>query len=220
LVFVKKKVTLHSHLLQFFQVFLQPMEYNTLNNTLAFPEYGRNIQKLIEYAISIEDETERNNVAKAIIDIMGNLNPHLRDISDFTHKLWDHLAIMSDFKLQFNSPYPTPVKEELFKKPNRIPYKNGEVKYKHFGRTIEELIRLAVEMEDEDRKNALIKIITNHMKKSYHLWSKDTVADEVIFDALRELSRSKLIVDKDLVLSDTREPISKTKRIRKPFKRK
>ncbi len=188
-------------------------DYNSQRNRLVLPEYGRNIQKMVEYIIDVEDREERNRLAKAIITIMGNMNPHLRDISDFKHKLWDHLAIMSDFKLDIDSPYETPTSEILTEKPRRVPYNSNGIKYKHYGRVITLMINEAIKMEDGKDKEELIKIIANHMKKSYLTWNKDVVDDELIFKDLSDLSGGKITIGEGLKLNDSREMFKKRKKI-------
>ncbi|HNV53415.1 MAG TPA: DUF4290 domain-containing protein, partial [Tenuifilaceae bacterium] len=154
------------------------MDYNTQRKKLVLPEYGRHIQQMVDYIAGIEDRDERNRLAKALIGIMGNLNPHLRDINDFKHKLWDHLFIMSDFKLDIDSPYPIPSLEEYMEKPQQIPYPNNPIKYKHYGRVIELMIEKAIEMEEGQEKDALKQLIANQMKKANIAWNKDSVIDE------------------------------------------
>ncbi|HPV57222.1 MAG TPA: DUF4290 domain-containing protein, partial [Tenuifilaceae bacterium] len=149
------------------------MDYNTQRKKLVLPEYGRHIQQMVDYIAGIEDRDERNRLAKALIGIMGNLNPHLRDINDFKHKLWDHLFIMSDFKLDIDSPYPIPSLEEYMEKPQQIPYPNNPIKYKHYGRVIELMIEKAIEMEEGQEKDALKQLIANQMKKANIAWNKD-----------------------------------------------
>ncbi len=191
------------------------MDYNTSRRPLILPEYGRNVQKLVEHLMTIEDDKERNRMAGTIINIMGNMNPHLRDINDFKHKLWDHLIIMSNFQVDIDTPYPKPTKEILFTKPNPIPYNTNEITYRHFGRIIEQLIKKAIEFEDGDEKDALIEIIANHMKKSYLMWNKETVSDETIFEALKTLSDGKIdMLNEDLKLQHSREIFSKGKKKR------
>lgn len=191
------------------------MDYNTSRNKLVIPEYGRNIQKMIEYVTTIKDRQERNDMAHAIIQIMGNMNPHLRDISDFKHKLWDHLAIISDFKLDIDYPYELPLKETFLTKPKTVDYNTNPIRYKHYGRTIELLIEKATTMDESEEKDALVNVIANHMKKSYLTWNKDTVEDDVIFKDLYELSKGKIKVKEDLKLSETKEILGKgTKRKR------
>jgi len=187
-------------------------DYNTLSNKLILPEYGRNIQKLVEYAMTIEDRERRNIAAQEIISILGNMNPHLRDINDFKHKLWDHLALMSNFELDIDSPYPTPNKETFESKPKTLPLHTTEIKYKHFGRIIGVLIKQAAEIEDEKKKNALVEVITNHMKKSYLMWNKEIVSDDVIFESLRELSNGKLSPREGFVLQNTKDIMQRTKK--------
>ena len=177
------------------------------------PEYGRNIQKMVEYIMHVDDRDERNRLSKAIITIMGNMNPHLRDISDFKHKLWDHLAIMSNFQLDIDSPYETPTPKILTEKPRIVPYNSNGIKYKHYGRIIKLMIQEAVKMPDGREKEELIKIIANHMKKSYLTWNKDVVDDELIFKDLRDLSDGQLQVGEGVKLNDSKEMFKKRKKI-------
>lgn len=168
------------------------MEYNAERPHLIIPEYGRHLQKLIDQATVIEDKVERNKAAKYIIQVMGSLNPHLRDVLDFQHKLWDQIFIMSDFKLDVDSPYPIPTRDVIYLKPERLAYPQKNPKYRFYGNNIKYMIDVANSWEDGDMKNALVKVIANHMKKSYLSWNKDTVTDLVIFEHLYELSAGKL----------------------------
>ena len=168
------------------------LEYNSERQHLIIPEYGRHLQKLIDQATEIEDDVERNKIAKYIIQVMGSLNPHLRDVPDFQHKLWDQIFIMSDFRLKVDSPYPIPSREVLQMKPDVLNYPQNFPKYRYYGNNIKYMIDVANKWEDSDLKNALVKVIANHMKKSYLSWNKDTVTDEVIFEHLYELSNGKL----------------------------
>jgi len=168
------------------------LEYNAERPHLIIPEYGRHLQKLIEQAVALEDRSERNKAAKYIIGVMGGLNPHLRDVPDFQHKLWDQIFIMSDFKLDVDSPYPTPSREVLNVKPGPMAYPQNYPKYRFYGNNIKYMIDVANSWEDGEMKNALIIVIANHMKKSYLSWNKDTVKDDVIFEHLMELSGGKI----------------------------
>ena len=127
-------------------------DYNTQRKRMAFPEYGRNVQKMVDHIKTIEDRDERNRAAKTIIQIMGNLNPHLRDVGDFKHKLWDHLALIADFELDIDSPYPIPEPSKFVEKPKQVPYKQGDIRFLHYGRIIELLIEAACELEEGDEK--------------------------------------------------------------------
>ena len=180
------------------------LEYNSERPHLIIPEYGRHLQKLIDQATAIEDREERNKAAKYIISVMGSLNPHLRDVLDFQHKLWDQLFIMSDFRLDVDSPYPIPSKDILTQKPDRLKYPQNFPKYRFYGNNIKYMIDVANSWEESDLKNALVLVIANHMKKSYLSWNKDTVTDEIIFQHLFELSDGKI----DLV--KTKEELSNT----------
>lgn len=186
---------------------------------MNLPEYGRNIQKMIEYAVQIKDREERNKAARAIIAIMGNLNPHLRDVSDFKHKLWDHLFIISDFKLDIDSPYEKPTPEVLMEKPKPIPYSEYDIKYKHYGKIIELLIKEATKFEEGTEREVLIKLIANHMKKCYLTWNREVVTDELIFEDLKKLSGGAIVVSGDLKLSDSRDILAKNKKKRPPKKK-
>jgi len=168
------------------------LEYNSERPHLIIPEYGRHLQKLINQAVAVEDRVERNKMAKYIIQVMGNLNPHLRDVPDFQHKLWDQLFIMSDFKLDVESPYPILSREVLQMKPDRLAYPQNFPKYRFYGNNIKYMIDVANKWEEGELKSALVKVIANHMKKSYLSWNKDTVKDDVIFEHLYELSNGKI----------------------------
>lgn len=187
-------------------------DYNTTRKNLILPEYGRHIQKMVDHLKTIEDREERNRAAKAIISIMGNMNPHLRDISDFKHKLWDHLALMADFDLDIDSPYEMPAKETLTSKPKQVPYITGDIKYRHYGRIIHQMIDAAIDMEDGEDKKRLIKLLANHMKKSYLTWNRNQVTDEVIFNDIKQLSGGRLIIQEDLKLTETKEILAKGKK--------
>lgn len=181
------------------------MEYNTQLPKLEIPEYGRNIQVMIDHCITIEDREERNKCARAIIQIMGQLNPHLRDISDFTHKLWDHLFVISKFKLDVDSPYPRPSAETFTTKPLQVPYPASKIKYKHYGKTIERIIDVAKTYEEGPEKKELSRLIANHLKKSYVNWNKDSVTDDVIFKQFREMTNNELQIDESSALTHANE---------------
>ncbi len=167
------------------------MEYNTERKPLIIPEYGRHMQEMVDYCMAIEDREKRNEFAGIIIEVMGELNPHLRDVDDFQHKLWDQLFIMSGFNLDVDSPFPVPEKTEVYSRPKRIPYPQEEYKYKYYGKNIRRMIDVAISWEGE-KQEGLIMVIANHMKKCYLLWNKDTVEDSAIFDHLYEMSDGKI----------------------------
>ena len=203
------------------ELLVDDLEYNTDRNHLAIPEYGRHIQKMIEQTVEIEDVEERTKQAKGIIAVMGNLNPPLRDVPDFQHKLWDHLFIMSDFKLDIEAPFPIPTRESIFKSPEPLDYPQNFPKYRFYGNNIKRMIDEAVKWEEGEKKEALILTIANHMKKCFLNWNKDTVKDEVIFNHLYELSGGKINLKEadedlskaqDLVQSKRRTPTRRTNR--------
>jgi len=183
---------------------IDKLEYNTSREQMIIPEYGRHIQKMINYASSKKSKDDRNKLAKAIISIMGNLQPHLRDVPDFQHKLWDQLFIMSDFKLDADSPFEKPSREELSAKPDPLSYPQTYPKYRFYGNNIKIMIDEAVKWDKGEMKEALIYTIANHMKKCFLNWNKDNVEDSVIFDHLLELSEGKIDITKsDEVLLDS-----------------
>ena len=190
------------------------MDYNSNRKKLPLPEYGRNIQNMVDYLLTIEDREKRNRSAQTVIDVMGNLYPYLRDVAEFKHKLWDHLAIMADFKLDIDYPYEPPSPDILKEKPRQVPYNQHNIKYKHYGRTMELLIGKATEFEGEE-KEILIELIANHMKKSYLVWNKDAVEDDKILMDLLELSEGKLKPGKELQLTETKNLLSKKKKNKK-----
>ncbi len=187
-------------------------DYNTQRKRMELPEYGRNVQKMVDHIKTIKDRDERNRAAKTIISIMGNLNPHLRDIVDFKHKLWDHLAIIAEFDLDIDSPYPIPEITKLREKPKEIPYMQGEIRFLHYGRIIELMINAATKLEDGDEKEYLTTLIVNQMKKSYITWNRSQVADEVIINDMRVLSKGKLKMTEGVRILEVRELLPQPKK--------
>lgn len=168
------------------------MEYNTQKTQLHMPEYGRIIQQLVERCKELPTKEERNEMAMAIIDFMGQRNPQLRDEENYKHKLWDHLFILANYDLDVDSPYPFPTMEQLAEKPKRMEYPKLQGDFKFYGKSILQLIEKAIELETGDEKEALIEVIANNMKKSYNVYNKEHVTDDVIFRHLKELSENRL----------------------------
>ena len=186
------------------------LQYNTERTMLAIPEYGRHIHKMIQQVLAEEDREERNKQAQAIIGIMGNLNPHLRDVADFQHKLWDQLFIMSNFELDVDAPFPKPDAEVLAAPPTPLDYPQSFPKYRFYGNNIKGMIDVVMKWEEGDLKQALVYVIANHMKKCFLNWNKDTVEDHVIFNHLAELSDGKLKVSENEELSPSEDLIRLT----------
>ncbi|PWH82146.1 DUF4290 domain-containing protein [Algibacter marinivivus] len=180
------------------------LEYNTEREHLIIPEYGRHMQKMINHAKTLETKEERNKVAKAIIAVMGNMQPHLRDVPDFQHKLWDQLFIMSNFELDVDSPFEIPTKEIYEERPDPLEYPQNHPKYRFYGNNIKTMIDVANTWEEGELKEALLYTIANHMKKCFLNWNKDTVEDAVIYDHLFELSGGKIN------LKDSEEDLSES----------
>ena len=188
------------------------LQYNTNRKQLIIPEYGRHIHLMVEQIMEKKDKSERNKLAKAVIGVMGNLNPHLRDVPDFQHKLWDQLFIMSNFKLDVDSPFEKPEAETLAAKPEKLPYPQNYPKYRFYGNNIKRMIDIAIGWEEGKLKNALVFNIANHMKKCFLNWNKDTVEDSVIHSHLDELSNGKLKVSSDEVRLPLIKVTEKTKK--------
>ena len=168
------------------------MEYNTQQRKLSLPEYGRSVQNMVDYALTIEDRAERQRCANTIVNIMGGMFPYLRDAEDSNRKLWDHLAIMYYFKFDIDYPVEIVKKESLRIKPDRIPYSQNHIHYRHYGRYVQEMIQTAINYPEGEEKILYLELIANQMKKDYLNWNKDGVEDQKIFDDLYELSGGKI----------------------------
>jgi hypothetical protein len=186
-------------------------DYNTSRKKLVLPEYGRNIHNMVEYIKTIEDKAERTRLAHAVVAVMGNLNPHLRDINDFKHKLWDHIALIAAFDIDIDYPYDPPRAETFLEKPKVVAYGTHEMSFRHYGKSIEMMIDSALELPDSAERDSLINVIANHMKKSYLTWNRESVDDEVILKDLTKMSKGRVDVSK-IRLSESRDLISKGKK--------
>lgn len=179
----------------------QQFDYNSTRNKLILSEYGRNVQNMVKYIVALPTKEERNRYAQVVIDLMGFLNPHLRDVADFKHKLWDHLHIISDFQIDVDSPYPKPSPEAIHLKPEPLKYPHQRIKYKHYGKTIELMIEKAKSIEDPDRKRHMVQAVANFMKMAYVQWNKDSVTDESILNDLYNLSGGQLKLEENINLN-------------------
>ena len=178
------------------------MEYNTQRKKLLLPEYGRYIQRMIQRVSAIEDREKRNEQIRAVVSIMGELNPHLRDVNDFKHKLWDHVHIISDFSIDIDAPYPTPTRESFQERPEKIPYPSTPVKIMHYGRSVQNMIDVLSERPDNEERQIVALMIANYMKREYLMWNKDIVTDEIIFRDLTALSKGRIVFSPDTKLAD------------------
>ena len=179
------------------------MEYNTARGKLMLPEYGRNVQNMIQHAMQIENREERNRAAQAIIEVMGQLNPHLRDVDDFKHKLWTHLFIMSDFQLDVDSPFERPKKEVLSQKPQIMPYPTSKIRFGHFGQYTQNILESAKGVTDPEEKAYLTKMMGNFMKKQFLMHNNNAVENSMIAEQLSELSRGTLSLENPESLPST-----------------
>lgn len=169
------------------------MEYNTAREILLFSEYGRGIKKMVDIALTIEDRDKRSQIAKNIVKTMSILNPQLKDMDNFQQKLYDHLFIISDFKLDIDCPYPVPTVDSIKRAPDRITYSMEDIRFRYYGKTLEAMIKKACEFEDGEEKNALVNLLAVQMKKSYYLWNDDILTDDLVATHLAILSAGKLI---------------------------
>lgn len=186
------------------------LTYNTDRPKMHIPEYGRNVQKMVDYAVSLPEKSDRNIVANAIIKVMGELNPHLRDVEEYKPKLWTHLFIMSEFELDVDSPYPLPEREKLSAKPNKVDYPQSKIKIGHYGKTVEKMIDKAVEMAKGDERTALEKYIASLMKRFHLTFNSSFVEDEVILAHLTKLSDGKIQLSDTSFLPNTNEILRST----------
>lgn len=175
------------------------MEYNTRQKKLPLPEYGRSVQKMVDHALTIEDREERQQCATTIVEIMGSMFPNTRNLPDHERKLWDHLAIMSDFMLDIDYPFEVIKKEEFYVAPQRVPYQTGEIKNRHYGRIVESMIEYACTLEEGEERDQLVELILVQMKKNYITWNKDGVEDKKIFEDLRLYTKGAIdITDREI----------------------
>ena len=197
------------------------LQYNSQQKTLVMPEYGRNVQQMVDHCLTIADREERTRCAYTIINIMGNLFPHLRDIDDFKHKLWDHLAIMSDFKLDIDYPCEIVRPENLASRPEKVPYRVSPIRYRHYGKITEDMLRKATLMPDGMERDKLVDMLANFMKRSYLQWNKDNVEDEKIWQDVSEYTRgtiyrnAPLMRVKDLKEEPVQQPQQRKKKKKK-----
>lgn len=188
------------------------MEYNSQRNKLMIPEYGRNIQKMIEYCITIEDREKRTRTAEFIVNVMAQMVPKVKETSDYWVRLWDHIHIISGFRLDVDGPYPSPSKDVLTAKPRKLRYSVGDIKFRHYGKNIENIINKAILMDEGEEKDILIKTIANHLKKSYLNWNRASVDDDLILNHLNLLSHDRLKLHEDHKLSQTSEILARNKK--------
>ena len=179
----------------------EQFDYNSTRNKLILSEYGRNVQNMVKYITALPTKEERNRYAQVVIDLMGFLNPHLRDVADFKHKLWDHLHIISNFEIDVDSPYPKPSPEAIHFKPEPLKYPHQRIRYKHYGKTIELMMEKAKSIDEPDRKRHMVQSIANFMKMAYVQWNKDSVADEIILSDLYAMSGGQLKLEENINLN-------------------
>jgi len=185
------------------------MDYNTSRSHLVIPEYGRNIQTMIEHLNTIEDRETRTKAAHFVVSVMAQMHPHLKETTDYKHKLWDHMHLIAGFKMDIDAPFPSPSPDVLQAKPTHIGYNTGRIKYGHYGKYIIDIIKKVAEFDEGEEKAELVNTIANHMKKSYLTWNRDSVTDATIADNLAELSKGELTINEDAKLIATNEVLQR-----------
>ena len=194
------------------------MEYNTSRDRLKVPEYGRNIQQMIQHAVTIENRDERNKFAKAVVEVMCQIGYGMKGTEDFKQRIWDQLFFISDFKLDVDSPFPKPEPDRSLNKPEKISYPTKDMKFKHYGKTVEGLIAYACNLNDGEEKIALVKSIANLMKRFYLNWNRDSVNEDLIKNHLSILSQGKLNLPEDFEFVNTSDIVGNSNfKKRKPF---
>lgn len=173
------------------------MQYNTKREELYMPEYGRHIQRLVDYVQTIEDKEKQQAIVDEILKLMVSINPNAKNVADYEHKLWDHLHIMANFNLDVASPYPKPTREEVYKKPEKFPYPNSKIKYRHYGQNVEKMIKKAAELEDDEKQEAFTEVIASFMKRTYENYHNESVNDDIIKEDLVNISDGELSLDDD-----------------------
>lgn len=192
------------------------MAYNTERRKLILAEYGRNVQNMVEYALTIEDPEARTRAAKTIVNVMAAINPGVIENTEYWQKLWDHLFVISDFRLDVDSPYPKPPTEILQNlKSGKLKYRDKNFRYGHYGKNIEKIITKASEIEDSVEKGIFVEAIANHLKKTYLTWNRDSVNDEVIYGHLAELSGGRLKLSDETQLQNTNDILARTAKKKK-----
>lgn len=192
--------------------------YNSQRKKLILPEYGRHIQEMVDHIKTVESSEDRNRMAKALINIMGNLTPGMRDNPDFKSKLWNHLAQMGNYELDIEYPCPITEKEAFLQHPNKLPYPKNNIRHKHYGGIAKAFIQKFAEMPDSESKTVLLEMLANHMKKLYLVWNKEAVSDEQIFADINEMAGNVSLIDSTTRLNETRDILYRNKKV-KPIKR-
>lgn len=188
------------------------MNYNTVRGNIIIPEYGRNIQKLVYYAKTIEDKTERQAFVEEIIDLIQKLYPQTRNVEDYIAKLWSHVFRIADYELDVEPPCEILSREEVYKRPEALPYPTHDVKYRHYGRNVQEMVRKAAELEDDDMQEEYVQVIGSYMKMAYKTWNRENVSDEMIRKNLVKISDGELELEEDTDIDGLINPKIKRRR--------
>jgi hypothetical protein len=185
------------------------MEYNTGQPVMDIAEYGRNVHRMIDYCLTIADREERTKCAKSIVRVMSILNPTLKDYADYEHKLWDHLHIIANYKLDVDAPYPKPAPEDKNSKPEPVKYPQSNIRFRHYGKILEDLIQKAMSEKDDKNREIFTEQLAQLMKRHYLNWNRDSVNDQLIVEQLESLSNGKLKVSEAFRFLHTSEILPK-----------
>ncbi|MFT5833777.1 MAG: hypothetical protein ACI97N_001406 [Cognaticolwellia sp.] len=188
------------------------MNYNTSRTDIVIPEYGRNIQLLIEHSKTIEDREERQAFVETIVDLIQQLHPQARNIDDYVAKLWSHVFRIADYELDVTPPCEILTKEEVYKRPDALPYPGNDVKFRHYGRNIQEMVSKAIEMEDEEMQGDYVQVIGSYMKMAYNTWNRNDVSDDMIRKNLVDISDGKLELEEDTNIDSLINPQQQRRR--------
>jgi hypothetical protein len=188
------------------------MDYNTAKGDIVIPEYGRNIQLLIEHAKTIEDKAERQVFIETVVDLMQRLHPQTRNVEDYIAKLWSHVFRIADYELDVDPPCEILSREEVYKRPEQLPYPTNYVKYRHYGKNVQEMIRKAAAMEDDEMQEEYVQVIGSYMKMAYKTWNRENVSDEMIRKNLVKISDGELELEEDTNIDGLINPTIKRRR--------
>jgi len=196
---------------------MKDLEYNTQLDPIRLPEYGRIVQKMVKYCMTIEDREQRNQCAREIIKIMSQMHPNTTNIQNYEQKLWDHLFVISDFKLDVDSPYPKPSPNLLQDKPEPLSYVSNKINFLYYGKNVENIIKILDKIDNPEERDYYVLVTANYMKKLQYMWNKEAhIKDEVIFEHIKQISEGKIVLDPNSVELDKDTRMSNRKKIFKP----
>ena len=169
--------------------------YNTQSQKLIISEYGRSMQNMVFHVLTIKDKIQRTKMAEALIGVMEILNPQVKEQNDYLQKLWDHLHIISDFQLDVECPFPIPIRKELAKKPEKIPYSTQPIRFRFYGRNLQNMVNKAAIMDESEIKSEFLNLLASFMSNSSRNWNNENLSNNQLADHLELMSGKKIAVD-------------------------